>query len=58
MYYNVEQVKVKIELMIKRGYLSRADYNNMPDPWVLKGFFNPAVMVITNEKPYKARELS
>ena len=58
MCYNVEQVRVKIETMIKRGYLSRADFNNMPDAWVLKAFYNPTVMVITNEKPYKTKELS
>jgi len=58
MCYNVEQVRVKIESMIKRGYLSRADFNNMPDAWVLKAFYNPSVMVIINQKPYKARELT
>jgi putative SOS response-associated peptidase YedK len=58
MCYNVEQVRAKIELMIKRGYLSRTDFNNMPDAWVLKGFYNPAAMVITNEKPFSAKELS
>lgn len=58
MCYSVEQVKAKIESMIKRGYISRSDFNNMPDSWVLKGFYNPAVMVVTNAKPYKARELS
>lgn len=57
MCYSVEQVKAKIESMIDRGYLNRSDFNNMPDSWVLKGFYNPSVMVITNEKPYKAREL-
>lgn len=58
MCYNVEQVRAKIESMIRRGYLSRADFNAMPDSWVLKGFYNPAVMVITNEQPYTLKELS
>lgn len=58
MCYNVEQVRVKIEKMIQRGYISRADLNSMPDGWVLKGYMHPAVQVITNEKPYKAKELT
>ncbi|MDB4582271.1 SOS response-associated peptidase [Draconibacterium sp.] len=44
--------------MIQRGYLKRADFNDMPDAWVLKGFFNPSAWVITNEKPYRAKELT
>jgi len=58
MCFNVEQVRSKIESMISRGYLSRSDLNNMPDAWVLKGFFNPSAWVITNEIPYKAKELA
>ena len=58
MCYNIEQVRVKIEKMITRGYLSRTDFNEMPDSWVLKAYYNPTVMVVTNEKPYQARELT
>jgi len=58
MCYNIEQVRAKIELMISRGYLKRSDFNKMPDSWVLKAFFHPAVMVVTNKKPYRAKELN
>lgn len=58
MCYNIEQVRWKIEKMIKRGYLSRSDFEKMPDSWVLKAYFYPSVLVITNERPFKAKELT
>lgn len=57
MCYNVEQVKIKIEKMINRGYISQDDFDKMPDNWVLKGFTYPTVKVITNVKPFLAKDL-